>query len=56
MYVFVARYFSHTAPDVNMKTCDLLAFKYVLRDYGAIANRKTGLYMLSVYKDVSYNF
>ena len=27
--VFVARYFSHAAPDVKMKTCELLAFKYV---------------------------
>ena len=27
--VFVARYFSHAAPDVKMKTCGLFAFKYV---------------------------
>ena len=26
---FVPRYFSHAAPDVKMKTCELLAFKYV---------------------------
>ena len=26
---FVMRYFSHAAPDVKMKTCELLAFKYV---------------------------
>ena len=27
--VFIARHFSHAALDVKMKSCELLAFKYV---------------------------